>query len=432
MKTGTSLNPYATAYIPLSRRGAGDESKGYESTVVGTTAAWVGQNQYPEYSQNYDGLALPQNRDNVQHKNKSESVFGSSSQSAETAVKDVDYDMNFVYLQMSFPGISDESLSGVYAANGGDMEATLDMLDQLELYSGDSLENLPDSLDIGDVSEAGSFSVQKLKVSGEDRTANDDDLKKAYRKLAMKWHPDKNPNNKEEAKAKFVQISEAYQVLSDPQKKSLYDQHGEEGLKEMPQSDSNSKNAQTAEDIFEEFFGSSVFEFDTTGVGRSARFQSDAGKTFDNKFRGSYNQGNGATIPKKPPPVENKMLCSLEELYNGSTRKMKILRTVVDANGKLTPQTEVLTIDVKPGWKKGTKITFPDKGNQQLHQLPADLVFIVDEKPHEFFKRDGNDLSINCKVTLAEALKGTTMNIMTLDQRDLAISKTALRHALDG
>lgn len=164
MKTGTSLNPYATAYIPLSRRGAGDESKGYESTVVGTTAAWVGQNQY---SQNYDGLALPQNRDNVQHKNKSESVFGSSSQSVEIAGKDVDYDMNLAYLQMIFPGISDESLSGVYAANGGDMEATLEMLDQLELYSGDSLENLPDSLDIGDVSEAGSSSAQKLKVSGE-------------------------------------------------------------------------------------------------------------------------------------------------------------------------------------------------------------------------------------------------------------------------
>ncbi|GKA41547.1 DnaJ homolog subfamily B member 4 [Tanacetum coccineum] len=82
----------------------------------------------------------------------------------------------------------------------------------------------------------------------------------------------------------------------------------------------------------------------------------------------------------------------------------------------------MLTIDVKPGWKKGTKITFPDKGNEQLHQLPADLVFIVDEKPHEIFKRDGNDLSINCKVTLAEALKGTTVNITTLDQRDLAIS----------
>ncbi|GKD62407.1 hypothetical protein Tco_1299916 [Tanacetum coccineum] len=72
--------------------------------------------------ENYDGLSLPQNRDNVQHNNKSEYVFGSSSQSAEIARKVIDYDMNLTYLQMSFLGISDESLSGVYATNEGDME----------------------------------------------------------------------------------------------------------------------------------------------------------------------------------------------------------------------------------------------------------------------------------------------------------------------
>ncbi|GFP92171.1 Dnaj homolog subfamily b member 13 [Phtheirospermum japonicum] len=63
-----------------------------------------------------------------------------------------------------------------------------------------------------------------------DRSAKDDDLKKAYRKLAMKMAPDKNPNNKKEAEAKFKQISEAYDVLSDPQKRAIYDQYGEEGL----------------------------------------------------------------------------------------------------------------------------------------------------------------------------------------------------------
>nr|GFB09052.1 polyadenylate-binding protein-interacting protein 5-like [Tanacetum cinerariifolium] len=83
---------YATAYIPLSKRGAGPESKVYELTV---------------------------NCDNVQHNNKSESVYGSSSQSAEIAGKDVDYDLNLTYLHMSFLGISDESLSGVYATNEG-------------------------------------------------------------------------------------------------------------------------------------------------------------------------------------------------------------------------------------------------------------------------------------------------------------------------
>ncbi|XP_024962840.1 dnaJ homolog subfamily B member 4-like [Cynara cardunculus var. scolymus] len=265
--------------------------------------------------------------------------------------------------------------------------------------------------------------VDYYSILNVTRTATDDDLKKAYRKLAMKWHPDKNPNNKSEAEAKFIQISEAYEILCDPHKRSLYDQHGEEGLTEMPKHDSNSKkgfNAQSAEDIFAEFFGSSPFEYETSGAG---------GRTFggynrtENNFKGS-NDGNDSTMQKKPPPVENKLPCSLEELYNGTTRKMKISRIVVDANGHFKQDTEILTIDVKQGWKKGTKITFPNKGNEQIHQLPADLVFVIDEKTHDVYMRDGNDLLMKYKVTLGEALRGTTINITTLDQRDLAITVT--------
>lgn len=84
-------------------------------------------------------------------------------------------------------------------------------------------------------------------------------------------------------------------------------------------------------------------------------------------------------------------------------------------------ETEILTIEVKPGWKKGTKITFPDKGNEQPNQLPADLVFVIDEKAHDFYKRDGNDLIVNHRVTLAEAIGGTTVSLTTLDGRDLSI-----------
>ncbi|XP_044471135.1 dnaJ homolog subfamily B member 1-like [Mangifera indica] len=274
-----------------------------------------------------------------------------------------------------------------------------------------------------------------LKVN---KNATDDDLKKAYRKLAMKWHPDKNRDNKKEAEAKFKQISEAYEVLSDPQKRVTYDQYGEEGLKNVPPSGnggfpfgngsgSGSKgfNPRNAEDIFAEFFGSSPFEFGAAGGGRSTRFHSDGGGVFggfgnENIFR-SYNEG---TAPRKPPPVESKLPCTLEELYSGSTRKMKISRTVVDANGHQTQESEIVTIDVKPGWKKGTKITFPDKGNEQPGQLPADLVFVIDEKPHNLYRRDSNDLIVNQKVTLAEALGGTSVSLTTLDGRNLSIDVT--------
>ncbi|CAI0416894.1 unnamed protein product [Linum tenue] len=104
------------------------------------------------------------------------------------------------------------------------------------------------------------------------------------------------------------------------------------------------------------------------------------------------------TAPRKPPPVESKLSCTLEELYSGSTRK--------------------------PGWKKGTKITFPDKGNEQPNQQPADLIFMIDEKPHNVYKRDGNDLMIHHRVTMAEALGGTTASIDTLDGRTLSVPVT--------
>ncbi|KAJ7958712.1 DnaJ subfamily B member like [Quillaja saponaria] len=276
--------------------------------------------------------------------------------------------------------------------------------------------------------------VDYYNILNVDKNASDDDLKKAYRKLAMKWHPDKNPTNKKEAEAKFKQISEAYEVLSDPQKRVVYDQDGEEGLKDMPPPGSGPSgggssgfNPRNAEDIFAEFFGSSPFGFGSSGPGRSTRFQSDGGGMFggfggsDNIFR-TYSEGSN--VPKKPPPIESKLPCSLEELYAGSTRKMKISRTVVDVNGRQVTDTEILTIDVKPGWRKGTKITFPDKGNETPNQLPADLVFVIDEKPHDVYKRDGNDLIVSQRVSLAEALGGSTVNLTTLDGRSLSIPVT--------
>lgn len=85
---------------------------------------------------------------------------------------------------------------------------------------------------------------------------------------------------------------------------------------------------------------------------------------------------------------------------------------------------EILTIEIKPGWKKGTKITFPEKGNQEPGVIPADLIFVVDEKPHPLYKRDGNDLVVNQEITLLEALTGKTLDLTTLDGRNLMIPLT--------
>ncbi|KAE8716501.1 putative pentatricopeptide repeat-containing protein [Hibiscus syriacus] len=249
-----------------------------------------------------------------------------------------------------------------------------------------------------------------LKVS---RNATEEDLKKSYKRLAMKWHPDKNPINKKEAEAKFKQISEAYDVLSDPQKRQIYDLYGEEGLQSAELSSPNGFsggvgggrayrfNPRNAEDVFAEFFG-----------GSEKRYSGDGGV-------GS--QGN-----KKAEPVESKLVCSLEELYKGGRRKMRISRTMADEFGKPKTVDEILKIDIKPGWKKGTKITFPEKGNHEPGFIPSDLIFVIDEKPHAVFERDRNDLIVNQKISLLEALTGITFSLTTLDGRNLAIPVTEI------
>ncbi|XP_027349778.1 dnaJ homolog subfamily B member 13-like isoform X1 [Abrus precatorius] len=280
--------------------------------------------------------------------------------------------------------------------------------------------------------------VDYYKILQVDRSAKDDDLKKAYRKLAMKWHPDKNPNNKKEAEAKFKQISEAYDVLSDPQKRAVYDQYGEEGLKGVPPpgaggfssgSDGGPTtfrfNPRSADDIFSEFFGfSSPFGGMGDMGGRAGGSGFSRGGMFGEdifaQFRSGAGEGSGH-MPRKGAAIEKTLHCSLEDLYKGTTKKMKISRDVCDSSGRPTTVEEILTIEIKPGWKKGTKITFPEKGNEQRGVIPADLVFIIDEKPHSLFKRDGNDLVVTQKISLVEALTGYTVQLTTLDGRNLTI-----------
>ena len=85
-----------------------------------------------------------------------------------------------------------------------------------------------------------------------------------------------------------------------------------------------------------------------------------------------------------------------------------------------------MTIEIKPGWKKGTKITFPEKGNQEPGVIAADLIFVIDEKPHAVYTRDGNDLLVNKDILLVEALTGKTLELITLDGRTLTIPLTEI------
>ncbi|KAI7737574.1 hypothetical protein M8C21_019535 [Ambrosia artemisiifolia] len=263
----------------------------------------------------------------------------------------------------------------------------------------------------------------------------------------MIWHPDKNLNkNKTEAEAKFKQISEAYDVLSDPQKRQIYDLYGEEALKsgQVPppppsssgrtyyhnnmnngnnnNNNNNNNNQQQqqyrntnyrfnprdAEDIYAELFGGT----------KEGYFRN--GNNNNNNSSGESSSSSG----KKAPPLENVLACSLVDLYKGAKKKIKISRTVIDSSSRIRNVEEILTIEIKPGWKKGTKITFPEKGNQEPGVIAADIIFVVDEKPHDVFTREGNDLVVNQELSLLEALTGKTIELTTLDGRNLAIPVT--------
>ncbi|KAK8695257.1 hypothetical protein V6N13_000424 [Hibiscus sabdariffa] len=169
MKHGvSSLNPYAASYIPLAKREANEN-------------AWFEPSSHfahkPHYGNAYlDSVAHGTRKHQVAEGSavKSYPALGSLKNPGEVIEKqfvDEEFDMDLEYLRMTFPGLSNESLMDVYLANEGDFEATVDMLNQLEMQTVESSESLPDTLDIGDVSESGSsatFSPLKLKnMAGE-------------------------------------------------------------------------------------------------------------------------------------------------------------------------------------------------------------------------------------------------------------------------
>ncbi len=258
----------------------------------------------------------------------------------------------------------------------------------------------------------------------------------------MKWHPDKHTeSNQDAATKKFKEISEAYEVLNDPQKRQVYDTYGEEGLKDgfFPGGGGGGAGGYhpgNADDIFAEFLrhmgGGGSFggggRRGGMGGGMGGMGHDDFGDMFGGMggmpFGGGFGGMNGHPghrAPRKDAPHQMSLPCTLEELYTGRTRRMKISRKRMDPSGGRREESETLTIDIKPGWKKGTKITFQEKGDEHPGRVAADIVFVLDEKPHGTYTRDNNDLVYVHRVPLRDALTGTVVELQTLDGRVLRI-----------
>ena len=273
------------------------------------------------------------------------------------------------------------------------------------------------------------------KILGVPRAASENEIKKAYKKMALKYHPDKNTSPG--AEEKFKDIAEAYEVLSNKEKREIFDKYGEEGLKGTGGSGPGSNGGFTYEfhgdprEIFSRIFGNDNPFGNVFGGGPFMQSGSEdmdylpsggfSGMSFMNGGMSGPGGMFGRSKRSRDPPIQHEVSVSLDELYNGCTKKLKISRRVVSPDGTSSSQEKVLQVDVKPGWKAGTKVTFPEEGDQYPGRIPADVVFIIKERQHKTFKREGNDLVYTADISLRTALCGGHVIVPTISGKKIQL-----------
>jgi curved DNA-binding protein len=233
------------------------------------------------------------------------------------------------------------------------------------------------------------------EILGVGKNASDDELKKAYRKLAMKYHPDRNPNKKE-AEERFKELNEAYAVLSDKEKRKQYDTFGKEGFHQR----------YSQEDIFRGFDFEDIFSNLFGGRGRreyrtGGRGSFDFGDIFSRAYQG------GGRAPQKGEDVLYELPLTLEEAALGGEKRISIPK-----NGKV----EEISVKIPAGIPSGKKLRVAGKGMQGRSAGPSgDLYLQVAIKEHPVFDREGDNLVVEKEITFSEAVLGTTIEVPTLD-----------------
>ena len=246
------------------------------------------------------------------------------------------------------------------------------------------------------------------QVLGLDKKASADEIKKVYRKLALKWHPDKNPNNKA-AEEKFKKISEAYAVLSDAEKRQKYDQFG---------SADQFRQQYSQEDIFRDFDLDEILRGFGFGGGRGAgrttfrtgRRGGTQTQGYEDPFGGLFGGMGGqqySNIPQKGQDAEYNLSISLEESVFGADKKISF---------QLENRIEDISVKIPPGISSGKKLRLPGKGLSGHNGGPnGDLFLNINVLPHPIYSRDGNDLYIEKTIKFTQATLGTTIDVPTLD-----------------
>ncbi len=280
-------------------------------------------------------------------------------------------------------------------------------------------------------------------VLGVSKSAAKDEIKKAYRKMAIKYHPDKNPDDKE-SEEKFKEAAEAYEVLSNDEKRQRYDQFGHQGV---GGAGGFSGGGMNMEDIFSQFG-------DIFGGG--------GGSPFDSFFGGGR---SGGRRTRKGTNLRIKLKLTLKEIAEGVEKKIKVNRLVVDPNtsfkncgtcngtgqvrkvmntmlGQMVSTTtcptcggtgqtvdkrgagtdsmgmsrreEIISIKIPQGVAEGMQLSMSGKGNEVPGGVPGDLLIVIEEATDDQLKRDGNNVIYELFVSFIDAALGTTVEVPTI------------------
>lgn len=231
---------------------------------------------------------------------------------------------------------------------------------------------------------------------GVKKNASDEEIKRAYRKLAMKYHPDRNPNKKE-AEERFKEINEAYAVLSDKEKRKQYDTFGAEGFHQRF----------TQEDIFRGFDFDEILSSLFGGRGRREFRSGRGGSDFGDFFGGQAGHRDMGRMPQKGEDIVYELSISLEEAAFGEEKRISYRK-----NGRV----EEISVKIPRGIASGKKLRVAGKGMEGRNGgPPGDLYLQVNVREHPIFSREGNNLTVEKEVSFSEAVLGTTIEIPTLE-----------------
>jgi len=237
-------------------------------------------------------------------------------------------------------------------------------------------------------------------ILGVKKTATADEIRKAFRKLARKYHPDVNPNNKR-AEEKFKELSEANDVLSDPKKRKIYDQVG-----------FYSDNIDPATAEAYAHGGAQEVPFDFTNFDFSQATQ-QGGRGFRDIFSGMFG-GAQTHGPEAGTDLEYQVHVPFWHAIRGGEVNLQIQRP--DPQGRM--KTESLRVNIKPGTRDGQRIRLANKGNPGLRSGPhGDLYLVINIEPHPVFRREGDDIYITVPVMPWEAALGAKVEVPTIDGR---------------